>query len=105
MLISLIIIMFLFLFIFQLYSYFFHYYEEGYTNSCELQTLIGIAQRQQQIETTLDNLNLTDIENSFNELASKVNTLWEQSNSQQTSLSNQANAAPDYSSSATAATN
>jgi hypothetical protein len=104
MLISFLIIMFLFLFLFQLYSYYFTYYE-GYTNNCELQTLIDIATKQQQLETTCGGCNVTELENSLNELNSRVNILWQQSNSQQQSLSNQANAAPDYSSSSSASTN
>jgi hypothetical protein len=100
MLISFLIIMFLFLFLFQLYSYFFNYYEGLTNSSCELQTLIDIATKQQQLESSISSCNITALENSLNEVISKVEILWQQSNAQQTSLNSQAASAPNYSTAA-----
>jgi hypothetical protein len=100
MLISFLIIMFLFLFLFQLYSYYFNYYE-GYTNTCELQTLIDIAVKQEALESTCNSCNnITALENSLNEVISQVQVLWQQSNAQQNSLNAQAQSTPNYSAAA-----
>jgi len=99
MLISFLIIMFLFLFLFQLYSYYFNYYE-GYTNTCELQTLIDIAVKQEALESSLSTCNITALENSLNEVISKVEVLWQQSSAQQNSLNSQAASTPNYSAAA-----
>lgn len=97
MLISLLIIMFLFLFLFQLYEYFFIIREGTTSSSCELQTLIDIATKQQSLEDQIGNFNLSNIEDRINELSGNVAYLMQSSNAQQNSLNSQANSTPNYS--------
>jgi hypothetical protein len=68
MLISLLIIMFLFLFMYQIYQYFFIIREGSTSSSCELQTLIDIATKQQSLEDQIGGFNLSEIEKQVNEL-------------------------------------
>jgi len=97
MLISLLIIMFLFLFLFQLYEYFFIIREGASSSSCELQTLIDIATKQQSLEDQIGSFNLNAIEKQVNELSNNVAYLMQSNNAQQNSLNSQASSTPDYS--------